>query len=89
MWDGEVHVSGRDVKLGRVIIIIAGSGSKIRSKMDEVRSMKINDAYNNKSQEGEVNKIPDLLSRINGGVLDIPDLDLITAIEIDKLIRCV
>lgn len=78
LWDGEVHVSDRDIKLGRVIIIIAGSGSKIRIKMEEVRSMQINIAGDDKKEE-EGNKLMDLLSRINGGVLEIPDLDLITS----------
>jgi hypothetical protein len=79
LWDGELHVSDRDIRLGRAIIIIAGSDLGIRKKMEEVRSMRMNTAGHDNNQEKNEKKLTDLLSRINGGVLEIPDLDLITS----------
>lgn len=72
MWDGELHISHRYLKLGKVIIIIAGSDTNINKVMSAAKSMQKNIAL----PLGTPKKIVDLLSRINGGVIDIPNLDL-------------
>lgn len=69
LWDGELHVGHRDLKLGKVIIILAGSGAKI------IETMKTSKAMQTKLNLDSP-KLADLLSRINGGELKIPSLDL-------------
>lgn len=68
LWDGEMHVGQRDLKLGKVIIILAGSGSQIENAVKSAKGMV-------KDFAKERTKIIDLLSRINGGEFIIPDLD--------------
>lgn len=72
LWDGELHLGHRLLKLGKVIIILAGSGSHIQDEMREAKGMM------QKANLGKGSKLVDLLSRINGGDLEIPDLDLVT-----------
>ncbi|MCP4913239.1 MAG: ATP-binding protein [Oligoflexia bacterium] len=75
LWDGELHVGHRDLKLGKVVIIMAGSDSEIGKVMDKARSMQKEPL--NGQQKDSQKKLIDLLSRINGGVLKIPDLDFV------------
>lgn len=72
LWDGEIHVGHSDLKLGKVIIIIAGSDPKIIDVMKAAKNMK----RNLSNGEDKIKKLVDLLSRINGGLLEIPELDL-------------
>lgn len=67
MWDGELHIGHRDLKTGKVIIILAGSGSSIDDAMKGAKAMQ------KASSQGS--KLVDLLSRVNGGEFSIPDLD--------------
>jgi hypothetical protein len=69
MWDGELHVGHRDLKLGKLVIILAGSGKTIHDAMKVAKGMQ------GAGVAGD-GKLVDLLSRINGGELEIPSLDL-------------
>lgn len=68
LWDGELNLGQRDLKLGKVIIVLAGSHPSLQTTMNHARSMKL------EVQVGDTRnpKLVDLLSRINGGVIDIP-----------------
>jgi hypothetical protein len=68
LWDGEVAIGARALKLGKVIIVLAGSSPALPSKMEQARSMRtdLQDASD------ETPKLIDLLSRINGGTFSIP-----------------
>ena len=68
LWDGEMHVGQRDLKLGKVVIILAGSSTQIEKAVKSAKGMI-------KDVDQERTKIIDLLSRINGGEFNIPDLD--------------
>jgi hypothetical protein len=70
LWDGELNVAHRNLKLGKLVVILAGSGKTISAAMAIAKTMQAGTA-------GE-GKLVDLLSRINGGELEIPPLDLVT-----------
>lgn len=70
LWDGELHIAHRDLKVGKVVIVLAGSSSRIEKAMKEGKSMR-------EAAVAHEDKLPDLLSRINGGELDIPSLELV------------
>ncbi len=70
LWDGELHIGHRELKLGKIVIIIAASGTTMKKVMEAAKSMK--EVPSEKSKEA---KTVDLLSRINGGILEIPNLD--------------
>jgi hypothetical protein len=72
LWDGQLQVGHRDLKLGRAVIVLAGSSPELPKVMDRSGAMKL-DADAELAGRG---KLVDLLSRINGGVIEIPDLDL-------------
>ena len=71
LWDGGLHLSERDLKLGRVVIVLAGSNSSLPRIMDQARSMRQGLSL----EPGTNPKIVDLLSRINGGVVEIPPFE--------------
>jgi hypothetical protein len=73
LWDGEIHVGHRDLKLGKVIIIIAGSNPEISKVMKAAKNMKKDLTDDNIEMK---TKLVDLLSRINGGLFEIPELDI-------------
>lgn len=66
LWDGEFHFTSRDIKLGKVIIILGGSNYELMSL---------------RFQESDSGIFPlktwDLFSRINGGFFEIPSLELV------------
>jgi hypothetical protein len=68
LWDGELGIGHRELRLGKVVIILAGSGSHIGEVMRAAKSMQ-------RGGVTEDGKLIDLLSRINGGELTIPALD--------------
>lgn len=68
LWDGEVNIGQRDLKLGRIIVVLAGSDPKLPETMEEARSMR----KDVRTDSGTSAKTVDLLSRINGGVFGIP-----------------
>jgi hypothetical protein len=71
LWDGELSVAHRNLKVGKVVIILAGSGRFIGSEIAQARSMHARES----TADG---KMVDLLSRINGGEIEIPPLDLVS-----------
>jgi hypothetical protein len=76
LWDGELQVGHRDLKLGKAVIVLAGSSPDLPKVMDHAATMRLDgDITGEKAPAG---KLVDLLSRINGGVIEIPDLDLRT-----------
>lgn len=74
LWDGELQIGHRDLKLGKAVIVLAGSNPDLPKAMDQSAKMRL------ETDTGEgfipTGKLIDLLSRINGGVINIPDLDL-------------
>jgi hypothetical protein len=68
LWDGELNLGQRDLKLGKVVIVLAGSDPVLPITMDHARSMRIELSIANERNP----KVIDLLSRINGGVIPIP-----------------
>lgn len=74
LWDGELQIGHRDLKLGKAVIVLAGSNPDLPKAMDQSARMRL------EPEMGErfipTGKLIDLLSRINGGVINIPDLDL-------------
>lgn len=74
LWDGELQIGHRDLKLGKAVIVLAGSNPDLPKVMDQSAKMRVEaDAVDGAHPSG---KLIDLLSRINGGVINIPDLDL-------------
>lgn len=76
LWDGELHIGHRDLKLGKAVIVLAGSNPNLPKEMEKSASMSI--VIDNSPESSSTGKLVDLLSRINGGVINIPDLDLRT-----------
>jgi len=72
MWDGGLQISHRDLKLGKLVIVLAGSGKNIEQEMKSAKAMQA-------VTEAQETKLVDLLSRINGGELEIPALDTVSA----------
>jgi len=70
MWDGELNIAHRNLKLGKLVIILAGSGDAINKAMAAAKGMQTSGSI----ADG---KLIDLVSRINGGELEIPPLDLV------------
>ena len=70
MWDGELRIGHRDLKLGKLVIILAGSGRAVAKAMEDSRGMRAAVVPDKKAP-----KLVDLISRITGGVLSIPSLD--------------
>lgn len=70
LWDGELQIGHRDLKLGKAVIVLAGSSPDLPKAMDQSAKMRID------TEPSATGKLVDLLSRINGGVINIPDLDL-------------
>jgi hypothetical protein len=73
LWDGELQVGHRDLKLGKAVIVLAGSNPDLPKTMDQSAKMRLETNEDGFKPPG---KLIDLLSRINGGVINIPDLDL-------------
>jgi hypothetical protein len=69
LWDGGMTLGQHDLKLGKIVIILAGSSPSVPETMEQARSMK--DVL---PENTSPPKLMDLLSRINGGVLRIPKL---------------
>jgi hypothetical protein len=70
MWDGGLQISHRNLMLGKLVIILAGSGKNIEQVMKSAKAMQT-------VMEAPETKLVDLLSRINGGELEIPGLDTV------------
>lgn len=74
LWDGELQLGPRDLKLGKVVIVLAGSNPDLPKTMDQSAKMALEMEPIEESIANS--KLVDLLSRINGGVINIPGLDL-------------
>ena len=72
MWDGEIHLGKQDLKLGKVVLIMAASDPNIEKVMKSAKSMELKLDGIQKDEK----KLVDLLSRVNGGVLEIPQPDI-------------
>lgn len=68
LWDGELNLGQRDLKLGKVVLVLAGSHPTLPDTISYALSMQ----QEQPTREGGNQKLIDLLSRINGGVLQIP-----------------
>lgn len=67
LWDGEINLGQRDLKLGKIIIVMAGSASELPTIMEHARSMRREFLHAVPNP-----KVNDLFSRINGGTIVIP-----------------
>jgi hypothetical protein len=72
LWDGELSVGQRRLRIGKVVIVLAGSGRGISAVMKNAKGMR-------PDSDDSSSKLPDLLSRINGGELTIPSLDEVSS----------
>jgi hypothetical protein len=70
LWDGELDVLNRDLRLGRSIFFLAGSRPSLPTRLNHAREMS-----NARGGAQEDDKLLDLFSRINGGVIDVPSLN--------------
>lgn len=75
LWEGELQIGHRDLKLGKAVIVLAGSNPGLPKAMAQSARMQPD---NDASEVIPTGKLVDLLSRINGGMIEIPDLDLRT-----------
>ncbi|MEQ1907029.1 MAG: AAA family ATPase [Pirellulaceae bacterium] len=69
LWDGAISLGQRDLKLGKVIIILAGSSPTLPEALDHAKSLRSEIPL----PSGTNSKVVDLFSRINGSVLRIPE----------------
>jgi hypothetical protein len=71
LWDGAISLGPRTLRLGKCIFILAGSDPALATEVIALREK-------GGTPRGDMSKHPkfqDLLSRINGSVLEIPPLD--------------
>jgi hypothetical protein len=68
LWDGKLGIGHRELRIGKVVIILAGSSPELAKAMRAPKGMQ-------SSGGAKFGKLTDLLSRINGGELTIPLLD--------------
>jgi hypothetical protein len=76
LWDGTLQVGHRDLRLGKAVIILAGSSPDLPKAMNQSAKMGLD--VEPQSESSPTGKLVDLLSRINGGIINIPDFDLRT-----------
>jgi hypothetical protein len=74
LWEGQLQIGHRDLQLGKAVVVLAGSNPDLPKAMD--RSAKMRMEIETSDGTSVSGKLIDLLSRINGGVINIPDLDL-------------
>ncbi|MEQ8694727.1 MAG: ATP-binding protein [Gammaproteobacteria bacterium] len=68
LWDGELSVGQRDLKLGKIVIVLAGSSPSLPEALEHAKSMRSEIPL----PHGTNPKLIDLFSRINGSVVRIP-----------------
>jgi len=76
LWEGALHVGHRDLRLGKSVIVLAGSNPELPKAMMRSALMRLDGEP--QSDYAPTGKLVDLLSRINGGVINIPEFDLRT-----------
>lgn len=74
LWDGKVVIGGRTIELGKFVAILAGSMPEIGDALSKARNVK-SIAGRNGPKKDHPTKLHDLVSRINGPEMTIPDLD--------------
>ncbi|HEY4309167.1 MAG TPA: hypothetical protein VGN12_06915 [Pirellulales bacterium] len=72
LWDGELGVANRDLRLGRSVFFLAGSRHSLPKRLGDAREMFTTRGRKHVSNEDD--KLVDLFSRINGGVIEVPSL---------------
>lgn len=72
LLDGEIAAGHRQLKVGRIVIVLAGSTKEISTEYENSRNV-------TKASSKREDKLLDLMSRINGGRIKIPELDDIDA----------
>jgi len=73
LWDGELTLGQHDLKLGKVVIVLAGSDPRLPQVIKAANNLGAEPLADKDSHHP---KLIDLFSRINGGVLRIPDLSI-------------
>ena len=76
LWDGELRIGHRNLKLGKAVVVLAGSNPDLPKIMEQAAEMSLESEIRGASNPS--GKLVDLLSRINGGLISIPPLDLQT-----------
>lgn len=71
LWEGGMNLGQRELMIGRAVIVLAGSNPVLPQVMDQARSMRQGLVLQTDTHP----KIVDLLSRINGGVIQIPPFE--------------
>jgi hypothetical protein len=69
LWDGELDVTNRDLRVGRSIFFLAGSRPTLPKRIVAAREM-----FESKGGLMDDDKLVDLFSRINGAVIEVPSL---------------
>ncbi len=70
LWDGNIQARQQELKMGKIVLVLAASTAEVINTIKETKSLKNEDITGNSS-----NKLIDLLSRINGGIIEIPKLE--------------
>ena len=68
LWDGELHLAGRRLKLGRAVIVLAASDPRVQEHAAKAWRA-------DEKRDSEAGKLVDVFSRINAGIITIPDMD--------------
>jgi len=86
LWDGTLTLRQRHLKLGRMIVVLAGSSPLLPQALAEARTMR----SGLQADLGPNAKMLDLMSRINGAVLTVPALESNDeARQLDKVVIAV
>lgn len=88
LWDGAITLKQKTLKLGRLIVVMAGSNTLLPEALDYARSMK----GKLPPFSPENAKLVDLFSRINGTVISFPSLNSLHGEQyraFDKVAICV
>lgn len=70
LWDGALSIGPRHLKLGKVVIVLAGSSTSLPSTLKQAKAMRSEVQLSADATQ----KLIDLFSRINGPVVHIPSL---------------
>jgi hypothetical protein len=70
LWDGALSIGPRHLKLGKVVIVLAGSSASLPSTLKQAKGMRSEVQLSADTTQ----KLIDLFSRINGPVVNIPSL---------------
>ncbi len=82
LWDGELGVAHRDLRIGRSVFFLAGSRPSLLGRLEQARS--IFTAEGGGPAEDHDDKLVDVFSRMNGKVVQVPSLKGVSAVA-DKV----